>query len=168
MNIVHYDQSHDWCRLQNEVGRLLSAKLSRPFTDEGTAQGTWAPSIDLYENKDWITLDAEMPGMKREDFHLTIEQHVLTLHCERRFEKSEEADTYHHVERSYGTFSRSFTLPQTISEESVTAEYENGVLHITLAKREELKARRIEVTDRVIKSKAPEIIEAQTGSSSEG
>jgi len=158
MNIIRYDPAHDWCRLQNEIGRLLSANPSRTVTDEGAAHDTWTPSIDIYENKDRIMLDAEMPGMKREDFDLTIEQHVLTLHGKRRFEKSDEADTYHQVERSYGTFSRSITLPQTISEESVTAEYENGVLHITLAKREELKARRIEVTDRVIKFKTPKIM----------
>ncbi len=162
MNIIRYDPSHDWCGLQNEVGRLLSANLSRTLTGEGAAPDAWSPSIDLYENKDRIMLDAEMPGMKREDFDLTIEQHVLTLHGEHRFEKNDEADTYHRVERSYGTFTRSFTLPDTISEEGVTAEYENGVLHITLAKREELKARRIEVTDGVKKSKTPKIIEAKT------
>lgn len=161
MNINCYDPAHDWCNLQNAVSGLFSTNLPRTFTDEGMARETWTPSVDLYENKDQIVLDAEIPGMKREDFDLTIEHNVLTLRGERRFEKNDEADTYHRVERLYGTFSRSFTLPPTISEEGATADYENGILRIMLAKREELKARRVEVTDRVIKSKTHGIVEAQ-------
>ncbi|HVF51359.1 MAG TPA: Hsp20/alpha crystallin family protein, partial [Pyrinomonadaceae bacterium] len=129
------------------VNRLFSSSnLSRSFGDEGIARGAWTPSVDIFENKDQIVLEAELPGMNREDFELTIENSVLTLRGERRFEKKEETDNYHRVERAYGTFSRSFTLPQTVSGEGATAEYKNGVLRVTLHKREEVKARRIEIS----------------------
>jgi HSP20 family protein len=84
--------------------------------------------------------------MKQEDFDLSIENNVITLRGERKFEKTDETDNYHRVERSYGAFTRSFTLPQTVSAEGATAEYNNGVLRVTLPKREETKARRIEVS----------------------
>jgi HSP20 family protein len=120
--------------------------MTRAFDDEGIGRGAWAPSVDIYENKDHIVLEAELPGMKQEDFDLSIENNVLTLRGERKFEKTEESDNYHRVERSYGAFTRSFTLPQTVSPEGATAEYNNGVLRVTLPKREETKARRIEVS----------------------
>jgi HSP20 family protein len=84
--------------------------------------------------------------MQQEDFDLTIENNVITLRGERRFEKTDESDNYHRVERSYGTFTRSFTLPQTVSADEAKAEYNNGVLRVTLPKREEAKSRRIQVT----------------------
>jgi len=145
MGIIRYDPFRDLRNLQEEVNRLFSNNISRDFGDEGIARGAWNPSVDIYENKDQIVLEAELPGMNREDFDLTVENNVITLRGERRFEKRDESDNYHRVERSYGSFSRSFTLPQTVSGEGATAEYKNGVLRVTLPKREEVKARRIEV-----------------------
>ena len=145
MSITHYDPFRDLRTLQDEVNRLFSTSFSRSFGDDGIARGAWTPGVDIYENKDEIVLEAELPGMKREDFELTIENNVLTLRGERRFEKKDESDSYHRVERAYGAFSRSFTLPQTVSSEGVTAEYKNGVLRVVLKKREEVKARRIEI-----------------------
>jgi HSP20 family protein len=147
MGIVRYDPFRDLRTLQEEVNRLFSTNLTRAFgDDEGIARGAWAPSVDIYENKDQIVLEAELPGMKQEDFDLSIENNVITLRGERRFEKTDESDNYHRVERSYGAFTRSFTLPQTVSAEEARAEYSNGVLRVTLPKREEAKSRRIEVT----------------------
>jgi HSP20 family protein len=145
MTIVRYDPFRDLRTLQEEVNRLFSTNLTRAFGDEGIGRGAWAPSVDIYENKDQIVLEAELPGMKQEDFNLSIENNVITLRGERKFEKTEENDNYHRVERSYGSFTRSFTLPQTVSGEGATAEYSNGVLRVTLPKREETKARRIEI-----------------------
>jgi HSP20 family protein len=145
MSITRYDPFRELRLLQDEVNRLFSSNLSRSFDEEGLMRGAWTPSVDIYENKDQIVLEAELPGMKREDFELTIENNVLTLRGERRFEKKEEQDNYHRVERAYGTFTRSFTLPQTVSAENATAEYKNGVLRVVLQKREEVKARRIEI-----------------------
>src|SRR5918998_5833882 len=146
MSITRYDPFRDLRMLQDEVSRLFSSNLSRSFGDEGIARGAWAPTVDIYENKDQIVLEAELPGMNREDFDLAIENNIITLRGERRFEKKDEGDNYHRVERSYGTFTRSFTLPQTVSAEGAVAEYKNGVLRVSLPKREEVKARRIEVT----------------------
>jgi len=146
MAIVRYDPFRDLRTLQEEVNRLFSTNLTRAFGDEGIGRGAWAPSVDIYENKDQIVLEAELPGMKQEDFDLSIENNVITLRGERKFEKTEETDNYHRVERSYGSFTRSFTLPQTVSAEGATAEYNNGVLRVTLPKREETKARRIQVS----------------------
>lgn len=160
MSITRYDPFRDLRFLQDEVNRLFSTNLSRTFNDEGISRGAWAPNVDIYENKDQIVLEAELPGMNREDFELTIENNVLTLRGERRFEKTDETDTYHRVERSYGSFTRSFTLPQTVSAEGATADYQNGVLRVTLHKREEVKPRRIEIGSEASPAK-PRTIEAQ-------
>ena len=146
MAIVRYDPFRDLRSLQEEVNRLFSTNLNRAFGDEGIGRGAWAPSVDIYENKDQIVLEAELPGMKQEDFDLSIENNVITLRGERRFEKTDDSDNYHRVERSYGSFTRSFTLPQTVSAEDAKAEYTNGVLRVTLPKREEAKSRRIQIS----------------------
>jgi len=161
MSIVRYDPFRDLRTLQEEVNRLFSTNLTRAFGDEGIGRGAWAPSVDIYENKDQIVLEAELPGMKQEDFDLTIENNVITLRGERRFEKTDESDNYHRVERSYGSFTRSFTLPPSVSAEGTKAEYTNGVLRVTLPKREETKARRIEVSGTTTGAKR---IEATTDS----
>ena len=146
MSIVRYDPFRDLGTLQEEVNRLFSTNLTRPFGEEGIGRGAWSPNVDIYENKDQIVLEAELPGMNRDDFDLTIENNVITLRGERRFEKKEESDNYHRVERAYGSFTRSFTLPQTVSADGATAEYRNGVLRVSLPKHEESKARRIQIT----------------------
>ncbi|HLL71972.1 MAG TPA: Hsp20/alpha crystallin family protein [Pyrinomonadaceae bacterium] len=161
MSITRYDPFRDLRMLQDEVNRLFSSNLSRSFGDENIARGAWAPTVDIYENKDQIVLEAELPGMNREDFELSIENNVLTLRGERRFEKKDESDNYHRVERSYGAFTRSFTLPQTVSPENVSAEYKNGVLRVVLQKREEVKARRIEIAGEGTGSSAQKTIEAK-------
>jgi HSP20 family protein len=145
MSILRYDPFRDLRSLQEEVNRLFSTNLTRGFGEEGIGRGAWNPSVDIYENKDQIVLEAELPGMNRDDFELTVENNVITLRGERQFEKKDETDNYHRVERSYGSFTRSFTLPHTVSTEGATADYQNGVLRVALPKREETKARRIEI-----------------------
>ncbi len=156
MSIVRYDPFRDLRTLQEEVNRLFSTNLTRGFGEEGIGRGAWNPSVDIYENKDQIVLEAELPGMNRDEFELTVESNVITLRGERRFEKKDETDNYHRVERSYGSFTRSFTLPQNVSAEGATAEYSNGVLRVTLPKREETKTRRIEVTGSTASGKTME------------
>jgi HSP20 family protein len=146
MSIVRYDPFRDLRTLQEEVNRLFTGSAARAaFDDEGIARGSWNPNVDIYENKDHIVLEAELPGMKREDFDLSVENNVITLRGERHFEKKDETDNYHRVERAYGSFVRSFTLPNTVSSEGANADYRNGVLRVTLPKRTETKARRIEI-----------------------
>src|SRR5258705_3281055 len=113
MTIVRYDPFRDLRTLQEEVNRLFSTNLNRSFGEEGIGRGAWSPSVDIFENKDQIVLEAELPGMSRDDFDLSIENNVITLRGERQVEKKEDSDNYHRVERSYGAFTRSFTLPQT-------------------------------------------------------
>ena len=145
MNIVRYDPFGELRSLQDDVNRLFSSTFSRGGNNDEIMRGAWHPSVDIFENKDQIVLEAELPGMKPEDVDISIENNVLTLHGERRFEKKDESDNFHRVERSYGSFTRSFTLPPTVSSEDANAEFENGVLRLTLAKREEAKPRRIEI-----------------------
>src|SRR5205814_6995932 len=164
MSIVRYDPFRDLRTLQEEANRLFTGSIQRAFDEEGIARGAWSPSVDIYENKEQIVLEAELPGMNREDFDLSFENNVITLRGERRFEKRDESDNYHRVERSYGSFSRSFTLPPTVSGEGIAAEYRNGVLRVTLPKREEVKARRIEIQGEG-ETKTPRTIEAKAESS---
>ena len=159
MSIVRYDPFRDLRTLQQEVNRLFSGNLTRTFDDEDIARGSWSPSVDIYENKDQIVIEAELPGMKREDFELSVENNVITLRGERQFEKKDESDNYHRVERAYGSFTRSFTLPNTVSAEGATADYRNGVLRVALPKREETKARRIEIKSEG--TETPKTIEAK-------
>ena len=144
MNLVTYDPFREMRSLQDEVNRLFSTSFNRSGDSELT-RGAWNPSVDIYENKDQIVLEAELPGMKPEDVNISVENNVLTIHGERKFEKKDEKDNFHRVERSYGSFTRSFTLPPTVSSEAADAVFENGVLRLTLAKREEAKPRQIQI-----------------------
>jgi HSP20 family protein len=150
MNIIKYDPFRELRSLQDEMNRLFSSSFSRGSGASGgegdqIMRGAWNPSVDIFENQNQIVLEAELPGMKPEEVEISIENNVLTLHGERKFEKKDENDNFHRVERSYGSFTRSFTLPPTVSSENAQAEFENGVLRLTLAKREEAKPRRIEI-----------------------
>jgi HSP20 family protein len=144
MNVVKYDPFRDLRNLQDEMNRLFSGTFSRGSQDE-ILRGAWSPSVDIYEGKNKIVLEAELPGMNAEDVNISIENNIITIGGERRFEKKDETDNYHRVERSYGSFTRSFSLPPTVSSENAQAEFVNGVLRLTLAKREEAKPRRIEI-----------------------
>lgn len=146
MNIVRYRPFTDLRSLQDEVNRLFTSSFAGNQGDESIARGSWNPNVDIFENADRIVLEAELPGIKRDDFELTVENNVVTLRGERQFEKKTASnDNYHRVERSYGSFTRSFTLPQTVATEDATADYENGVLRVVFPKREAVKARKIEV-----------------------
>ena len=144
MYLAKYDPFREVRSLQDEVNRLFSTAF--PRGGEEMTNGTWFPKVDIFENSDHLVLEAELPGMNRDDFELSFENNTLTLKGERRFEKKSEGDNYHRVERSYGSFTRSFTLPPTVTADGASAEFDNGVLHITLPKREETKARKIEIT----------------------
>src|SRR6185369_6504619 len=158
MNIVRYNTFRDLRNLQDEMTRLFTGVAPASVDRDDALSGAWNPSVDISENKENLVLEAELPGMNREDFDLSIEHNVITLRGERRFEKKEDTDNYHRVERAYGNFTRSFTLPNTITGEGVSADYRNGVLRVTIPKREETKARRIEVKG---EGEAPKTIEAK-------
>src|SRR5438552_17456227 len=144
MNIVKYDPFRELRSLQDEMTRLFTGVVPAVSREE-MLNGAWSPKVDIFENKENLVLEAELPGMNRDDFELSIENNVITLKGERKFEKKTDDDNYHRVERSYGVFTRSFTLPQTVSAEGAKAEFKNGILHVSLPKREETKARKIEI-----------------------
>ena len=162
MYLAKYDPFREVRGLQDEVNRLFSNAF--PRGGEEMTNGNWFPKVDIFENSDHLVLEAELPGMNRDDFELSFENNTLTLKGERKFEKKSEGDNYHRVERSYGTFTRSFTLPATITAEGASAEFNNGVLRVSLPKREETKARKIEITGSDAGSQ-PKTIEATNAAS---
>src|SRR3954464_7729085 len=121
MNVVKYDPFRELRSLQDEMTRLFAGVS--PSNREEFLSGNWAPHVDIFENQDHLVLEADLPGMNRDDIDLSIENNVITLRGERKFEKKDEGDNYHRVERSYGSFTRSFTLPQTVSAEGAEAEF---------------------------------------------
>ena len=118
-----------------------------PFRDFGfTPPNAWVPPVDIYQNGDQeLVLSAELPDMSRENIDITVENFVLTIKGEKKFAGEVKEEQFHHVERRYGTFSRSFSLPQTVDAGKVSAEYKNGVLTLRLPLREEAKPRQIKV-----------------------
>jgi HSP20 family protein len=146
MSMIKYDPFRELRNLQDEMTRLFTGSRPVLLGQEDMAHGGWAPNVDIYEDKDRLILEAELPGMKRDDFDISVENNVITLSGERKFEKKTGGDNYHRVERSYGSFTRSFTLPQTVTADGATADFENGVLRVSLPKREETKARKIEIS----------------------
>jgi HSP20 family protein len=118
-----------------------------PFRDFGVAApDTWVPPVDIYQSGDHeLVLSAELPDMSRENIDITVENFVLTIKGEKKFAAEVKEEQFHHVERRYGTFSRSFSLPQTVDASKASAEYQNGVLTLRLPLREEAKPRQIKV-----------------------
>ena len=145
MNIVRYDPFRELRSLQDDMNRIFTGVGPLSQNREDMLNGAWMPKVDIFENKENLVLEAELPGMTRDDFELAFENNVLTLKGERRFEKKTDEDNYHRIERAYGSFTRSFTLPQTVTAEGARAEFANGILHVSLPKREETKARKIDV-----------------------
>ena len=154
MNTTRYNPFQQMQSLQDEINRLFSSNLGPSWEGQGLGRGVWNPHVDIYENKDQIRLEVELPGMSKDDIHLTFENNVLTLSGERRFENDQAEKNYHRVERLYGSFTRSFTLPNTVSGDGITAEYRDGVLYLSLPKKEEVKARRIEIAGESVNQKA--------------
>jgi HSP20 family protein len=118
----------------------------RAADDEWALGGAWAPAVDIYEHEGSLVLKAELPGIDPKDVDVRVENNTLTLRGERKFESDVKREKYHRVERAYGTFSRSFTLPNVVDTEKIKAEYRDGVLRVTLPTREEAKPKQIQVS----------------------
>ena len=113
--------------------------------EESLTSGAFVPPVDIYEDQHGIQLKLEVPGIDEKDLDIKVENNVLTVSGERKFEKEQKEENFHRIERRYGSFTRSFTLPNTVNTENITADYNNGVLTIHLAKREEAKPKQIKV-----------------------
>lgn len=124
--------------------RLFQDSINRLFSDQNTTR-PWAPPVDIFETDNELVLKADLPDVKMEGIDIQLENGTLTLKGERKFEKDEKNKGFHRIERSYGSFVRYFTLPETVDTEHVRAEYNNGVLAITLPKKEVAKPRSVKV-----------------------
>ena len=130
--------------LHDQVNRLFNETRFRGQGEE-SALTTWAPPVDIYETPNELVVKADLPDLQEKDIDVCVENNLLTIRGERKFEKSVSEENYLRVERSYGSFSRSFSLPNAVNTESIHAEYKNGVLTVNLPKREESKPRQVKV-----------------------
>ena len=145
MAIVRWDPFRDLADVQERVNRMFSDYYGNRGQDDVMRRGSWIPPVDIYEKGHEIHLKAELPDMNRDDIDIRVENNTLTISGEKKLEKDVKEDEYHRVERAYGHFSRSFSLPSTIDTEKVRADYHNGVLTVTLPLREEAKPKQIQV-----------------------
>ena len=145
MAIVRWEPFTNLVSAQREFDRLFKDAFT-PFMGEGElSTRTWAPPVDIYETENDIVLKAELPGVEPKDVEVKVEDNTLYLKGERKFEKEVKNESYHRVERSYGSFARSFSLPNSISTDKVKAEFKDGLLTLTLPKREEAKPRTVKI-----------------------
>lgn len=126
--------------------RLFDSFLNQDLSpSEEVSNRNWMPPVDIQETEDAYRLTAELPGLSKDDINITLENNVLRLSGERKFEKDVKKESYHRIERTYGTFTRAFTLPSQVSSEKVQAAFENGLLTITVPKAEQAKPRKITI-----------------------
>jgi HSP20 family protein len=131
--------------LRERMNRAFEDVFAGRSEDKELTPSAWAPSVDIYETENELVLTAEVPGIAEKDIEIRIEDNTLQLKGERKFEKETKEENYHRIERSYGSFYRAFTLPNSIDPDSIKAEHENGVLRITMPKRQELKPRTVKI-----------------------
>ena len=144
MAIVRWDPTREVDSLQSEVNRVFDVFFGNSGS-QGTRARRWVPAMDLVETEDSLVLRADLPGLSEEDVAIEIKDGVLTLSGERKAEHEEKSEGFYRVERSFGSFARSLTLPQGIDAEQVAAEFDNGVLEVRIPKPEERKPHRVAI-----------------------
>jgi HSP20 family protein len=145
MAIVRWEPLREFSSLQNEMNRLFNTVFDAPAPGNGGTLRRWMPAMDLVEVDDHFVLRADLPGLTEEDVTLEFDDGTLTVSGERKAEHESKAEGYYRVERAFGSFSRSLTLPEGVDPEAVTASFENGVLEVRIPKPEARKPRRIEI-----------------------
>ena len=166
--LTRWDPVRELYSLQNRMNRLFEEQYGGGKEDSLTTAGAFVPPVDIYEDEHSVQLKLEVPGIDEKDLDVKVENNTLTVSGERKFEKEEKEENFRRVERRYGSFTRSFTLPNTVSTEDINASYDNGVLNIRLAKRAEAKPKQIKVSvgsQKSIEGKKPE---GQTHAASKG
>lgn len=144
--LIRWEPTRELTTLRDRMDRLFSEALGRGWGgEEGLATGVWVPPVDVFETPENIVLKADLPDVNKDEVDVSVENNTLTIKGERKMQKEAKEKNFYRMERSYGTFSRSFTLPPTVAAEKVEASFENGVLTLTLPKREESKPRQIKV-----------------------
>ena len=146
MAIIRWDPFRDMVTLREKMNRMFEDIFSQR-SGEGKEMVTcsWAPAVDIFETEKELVLSAEIPGIDEKDIEIKVEDNTLSLKGERKFEKETKEENYHRLERSYGSFFRAFTLPNSIDPERIQAAHENGVLKITMPKREERQPRKVKI-----------------------
>jgi HSP20 family protein len=149
-NITRWDPFNDLTTLQDRINQLFREPFGTlrnfgPFNEQGLTASNFVPPVDIFEDAHNITIQAELPGMQEKDIDISLENNLLTISGERKLENEDKKDNFHRIERSYGRFTRSFTLPPAVDPENVTAEFTNGLLKITVSKREETKPKQIKI-----------------------
>jgi HSP20 family protein len=164
--LTRWQPTREFSTLQDRINRLFHDSFSRDSFardsfnggQEALATSSFAPAVDVYEDEHDIVLKLEVPGIDEKDLDIRVENNTLTVHGERKLEKDEKEENYRRVERQYGSFTRSFTLPTTVETENVSANYDKGVLKIKLAKKAEVKPKQIKVnvgSEKTVEAKGP-------------
>ena len=143
--ITRWDQSRGLPSLQDQVNRLFEDNFTRDRSAHADL-ATWAPPVDIYETENEMVVKADLPDLQDKDIDVRVENNTLTIRGERKFDKEVNEDNYLRVERAYGPFIRSFSLPNTVNSEGIRAEYRNGVLTLHMAKHEESKPKQIKIS----------------------
>lgn len=141
------DPWRDFGSLQERINRMFddTMRALNPQESEEFGRGAWMPAVDIHETEDGYVVKADLPGLKKEDIQIDLKDSTLTLKGEKKFEEKVSKDNYIRTERAYGTFIRSFTLPHNVDAEKIKASYRDGVLELTLPKKEEAKPKQIKV-----------------------
>jgi HSP20 family protein len=141
--ITRYGRFGNFSALQDQVNRAFE-NVTRGHAEHASI-GAWAPFVDIYETENELVIKADLPDVNENDIDVRVENNMLTIRGERKFDQKVKEDNYLRIERSYGSFSRSFALPNTVNTEAIKAEYKNGTLNIELPKRAETKPRQVKV-----------------------
>src|SRR5262250_3691281 len=141
--LTRWDPFREFTTLQDRMNRLFRDSYGE--SQEALSTSSFAPPVDVYEDEHSMTLKIEVPGIDEKDIDVRVENNTLTVHGERKFEKEEKEENFRRVERQYGSFTRSFTLPNTVDSDSIQANYDKGILKIQLAKKAEAKPKQIKV-----------------------
>ncbi|HEV3039358.1 MAG TPA: Hsp20/alpha crystallin family protein [Candidatus Angelobacter sp.] len=146
-NISRWEPFSEFVTLQDRLNQLFNQGLAGygDRFEQQHAFSNFVPLVDVYEDEHHIVLQAELPGVDEEDVALSVENNVLTISGERKLETEKKKENFHRLERHYGRFTRSFTLPPTADTQNINAEFENGLLKVTIAKREEAKPKQIKI-----------------------
>src|SRR5712672_1545559 len=145
--LTRWEPFREFATLQDRMNRLFRDTYSNEGgRDESLTASSFAPAVDVYEDEHKVTLKIEVPGIEEKDIDIRVENNTLAVHGERKIEKEEKEENYRRVERQYGSFTRTFTLPQTVDTENVQASYDKGVLKIALPKKAEAKPKQIKVS----------------------
>jgi len=145
MAIIRWDPFRDIVTLREKMNRLFEDAVTHRGEEKELISSSWAPAVDIYEDENQLVLSAEVPGIEEKDVEIKIEDSTLIILGERKMQKETKEENYHRIERAYGSFYRSFTLPNYIDQEKIHAEHENGVLKITMPKKPELKPRKVKI-----------------------